>query len=67
MVQLSGLCQDGGRRLHLDFGSDDVEARVERAVALGASRVEDHRAAPFHWFVLLADPEGNEFRLGPRD
>lgn len=57
---------EGRRRLHLDFGSDDVEADIASALALGASRVEDHWSGSFHWYVL-ADPEGNEFCVGPKD
>ncbi|MFI5085074.1 MAG: VOC family protein [Actinomycetales bacterium] len=56
----------GRRRLHLDFGSDDVDADLAQAVRLGASRVEDHWSGSFHWFVL-ADPDGNEFCIGPKD
>jgi catechol 2,3-dioxygenase-like lactoylglutathione lyase family enzyme len=57
-------------RLHLDLAPrahDDQEAEVRRLEALGARRVnvgqpEDAR------FVVLADPEGNEFCvLSPRD
>ena len=50
---------DGGRhaRAHLDLGTDDLDAEVERLVSLGASvvaRGDD---------VEMADPDGNEFRL----
>ncbi|WP_231391737.1 VOC family protein [Arthrobacter sp. 35W] len=55
---------EGRRRLHLDFGSHDVEADIARAVALGATAVEDHAIDDFHWHVL-ADPDGNEFCIGP--
>jgi hypothetical protein len=33
-------------------------------MALGASRVEDHTAGDFSW-VVLADPDGNEFCFAP--
>ncbi|WP_427017206.1 VOC family protein [Pseudarthrobacter sp. P1] len=55
---------EGRRRLHLDFGSDDVEADIARAVALGATEIEDLWSGSFHWHVL-ADPDGNEFCIGP--
>lgn len=55
---------DGRRRLHLDMYVDDVESAVERAVDLGAVRVEDHTAGDFSWTVM-ADPDGNEFCLAP--
>jgi Glyoxalase-like domain len=46
-------------RLHLDLRPDDQAAEVERLVALGASRV-DIGQGDVSW-VVLADPEGNEF------
>ncbi|MGB8859155.1 MAG: VOC family protein [Ilumatobacteraceae bacterium] len=46
-------------RLHLDFRPDDQHAEVERLVALGAVRV-DIGQGEVPW-VVLADPEGNEF------
>jgi catechol 2,3-dioxygenase-like lactoylglutathione lyase family enzyme len=56
-------------RLHIDLApraSDDQAAEVERLVALGAQRV-DVGQVEATW-VVLADPEGNEFCvLSPRD
>jgi predicted enzyme related to lactoylglutathione lyase len=46
-------------RLHLDFRPDDRDAEVARFVTLGAKRV-DVGQAESSW-VVLADPEGNEF------
>lgn len=52
-------------RLHLDLrprsGSRDDE--VERVRALGATEVSDHRGqyGPGTGWVVMADPEGNEF------
>jgi hypothetical protein len=46
-------------RLHLDWVPDDQQAEVERLVSLGASRV-DIGQGNTSW-VVLADPEGNEF------
>ncbi|WP_042382036.1 VOC family protein [Streptacidiphilus melanogenes] len=52
-------------RLHLDFRPDDQAAEVERLLAHGAQRV-DIGQGDQPW-VVLADPEGNEFCvLGPR-
>jgi hypothetical protein len=46
-------------RLHLDFRPDDQLAEVARLVARGARRVDIGQGdAPW---VVLADPEGNEF------
>src|SRR5687767_6731954 len=46
-------------RLHLDFRPDDQAAEVARLVAHGARRV-DIGQGDQSW-VVLADPEGNEF------
>jgi len=46
-------------RLHLDLRPDDQDAEVERALALGARRV-DIGQGDESW-VVLADPDGNEF------
>jgi predicted enzyme related to lactoylglutathione lyase len=46
-------------RLHLDFRPDDQAAEVERLLAMGATRV-DIGQGDVTW-VVLADPEGNEF------
>lgn len=46
-------------RLHLDFRPRDQDAEVARLLALGASRVDIGQGGA-SW-VVLADPEGNEF------
>jgi hypothetical protein len=46
-------------RLHLDFRPDDQRAEVDRLLALGA-RHADVGQGEETW-VVLADPEGNEF------
>ena len=46
-------------RLHIDLRPDDQAAEVERILALGATRV-DIGQGDVTW-VVLADPEGNEF------
>ena len=47
-------------RLHLDLRPDDHAAEVARLEALGASRVDIGQAGDESW-VVMADPEGNEF------
>lgn len=49
----------GHNRLHIDLRPDDQNAEVERLLAMGASRV-DVGQGQVPW-VVLADPEGNEF------
>ena len=46
-------------RLHLDVRPDDQRLEVERLIDLGARRV-DIGQGTVSW-VVLADPEGNEF------
>ncbi len=46
-------------RLHIDLRPDDRDAEVERLVKLGATRI-DVGQDNVSW-VVLADPEGNEF------
>lgn len=46
-------------RLHLDLRPQDQAAEVDRLLALGATRV-DIGQGEVTW-VVLADPEGNEF------
>lgn len=49
-------------RVHLDLvvGPEHVDAEVERLVALGATTLGVHDGPQGRW-VLMADPEGNEF------
>jgi len=47
-------------RLHLDLRPDDQEAEVKRLLALGATRADVGQSPEVSW-VVLADPEGNEF------
>jgi predicted enzyme related to lactoylglutathione lyase len=50
----------GKNRLHLDLRPDDQAAEVARVEALGARRVDIGQGPDVTW-VVLADPEGNEF------
>lgn len=51
--------KQGKSRLHLDFRPDDQAAEVRRLLAHGARRVDIGQGEQ-SW-VVLADPEGNEF------
>ena len=46
-------------RIHLDFRPDDQAAEVARLLELGATRI-DVGQGDVPW-VVMADPEGNEF------
>ncbi|GGK08163.1 glyoxalase [Pilimelia anulata] len=50
----------GKNRLHLDLRPDDQAAEVARLERLGARRVSVGQGDGVSW-VVLADPEGNEF------
>ncbi|MFF9625247.1 VOC family protein [Streptomyces griseosporeus] len=53
-------------RLHLDFRPVDQQAEVDRLLALGARHADVGQTGEEPW-VVLADPEGNEFCvLAPR-
>ena len=47
-------------RLHIDLNPTDQEAEVERIIGLGAKPVDIGQTGDETW-VVLADPEGNEF------
>jgi predicted enzyme related to lactoylglutathione lyase len=48
-------------RLHLDLMADDLEAAAARVESLGARRTgESHAEFGLDW-IILQDPEGNEF------
>jgi hypothetical protein len=46
-------------RLHLDLRPDDQDAEVQRLLGLGATRADIGQGEQ-SW-IVLADPEGNEF------
>jgi predicted enzyme related to lactoylglutathione lyase len=47
-------------RLHIDLNPDNQEAEVARLLGLGAKRVDVGQNDEVTW-VVMADPEGNEF------
>jgi predicted enzyme related to lactoylglutathione lyase len=49
--------------IHLDFGTDDREAEIERLTAAGASVVET-KVGTNLTFTIMRDPEGNPFCVG---
>jgi catechol 2,3-dioxygenase-like lactoylglutathione lyase family enzyme len=48
-------------RVHLDLYTGDQDLHVRRLVDLGATRVDDWPYPDDADFVVLRDPEGNEF------
>jgi catechol 2,3-dioxygenase-like lactoylglutathione lyase family enzyme len=53
---------DAAPRLHLDIETDDVDAEVDRLMALGATWVAEGRA-----WVVLKDPAGLVFCVVPHE
>ena len=47
-------------RVHLDLRPEDQAAEVARLEGLGARRVDIGQGSEVSW-VVMADPEGNEF------
>jgi predicted enzyme related to lactoylglutathione lyase len=47
-------------RVHMDLRPDDQEAEIARIEKLGAKRVDVGQDETASW-VVMADPEGNEF------
>ena len=59
-LQLSRTPVSARDQMHLDLYTDDQAAEVERLAGLGAKVVRDHHD-PEDDYVVMADPEGNEF------
>jgi catechol 2,3-dioxygenase-like lactoylglutathione lyase family enzyme len=59
-LQLAATPVTARDQMHLDLYSDDVESEVARLVGLGAVWVRSVEE-PDDSFVVLRDPEGNEF------
>ncbi len=55
--------RQGKNRMHLDLVATDLPAEVERAVALGATKIADFDEYGTRW-TTLTDPEGNVFDIG---
>src|SRR5262245_41632 len=59
-LQHSHEPKQGRNRLHLDLYTQDQAAEIARLEALGATRLP-WKYDPGDDFVVLADPDGNEF------
>lgn len=53
----------GKNRVHIDLRGEPREAAAERLTKLGAAVKEEHRQPGLVW-IVLTDPEGNEFCIG---
>jgi predicted enzyme related to lactoylglutathione lyase len=53
----------GKNRVHFDMLCQDMAAQVKRVEELGGKRAEGYPDTP--QFIVMLDPEGNEFCLSP--
>ena len=60
-LQLTDSPPRGPVRVHLDLYTGEQERHVERLVGLGATRVSGWAYPDDPDFVVLRDPDGNEF------
>jgi len=51
----------GKNRMHLDIHTPDLDGEVDRLIALGATRLEGEQGDRGWCWIVMADPEGNEF------
>ena len=54
--------QQGKNRVHIDLDVTDLEASVNRAQELGGRQLQAVSESNIEW-VVMADPDGNEFCL----
>ena len=59
-LQLSRTPASARDQMHLDLYSNDQDAEVRRLAGLGA-RIVRHCSDPDDDYVVMTDPEGNEF------
>jgi catechol 2,3-dioxygenase-like lactoylglutathione lyase family enzyme len=60
-LQISDSPPDEPARVHLDLYTGEQDRHVERLVKLGATRVEGWPYPAGADFIVLRDPDGNEF------
>ncbi|MFD9210909.1 VOC family protein [Streptomyces sioyaensis] len=60
--QLTAGPKSGKNRMHFDVTSPDPAAEQQRVEALGGRRLEQYAEGGF---LVMADPEGNEFCIIP--
>ena len=62
LLQRTADAKHGKNRVHLDLRTRDLDAEVNRVVALGATRLTAEAIEESGWtWHILADPDGNEF------
>ncbi|TFV34196.1 hypothetical protein E4K10_45505 [Streptomyces sp. T1317-0309] len=51
--------------LDLDFGTADLDSEVDRLEQLGAERLSEELSEHGFRWIVVSDPEGNEFCVYP--
>jgi predicted enzyme related to lactoylglutathione lyase len=59
--------QQGQDGLVVYFGTDDIDAAMEKAQQLGGSADEKHSVPGMGWFAHARDTEGNRFSFWQPD
>jgi len=60
-LQLTDQPKQALNRIHFDLDADDAPAEVERLKGLGAIIIPWPHYSPNSGFLVMTDPEGNEF------
>lgn len=60
-LQLTDHPKQGLNRIHFDLDADDAPAEVERLKSLGAIIIPWPHYDAYSNFLVMTDPEGNEF------
>lgn len=62
LLQRVGEPKSSKNRMHIDIETADIQAEADRLTALGGQRVDGGlRCEHGSTWILMADPEGNEF------
>lgn len=64
LLQQSGEPKTDKNRVHVDFETDEMDAAVALVVELGGQALHTIDNG-FAGFTVCADPDGNEFCIGP--
>jgi predicted enzyme related to lactoylglutathione lyase len=51
----------GKNRMHVDVHASDIEAEATRLESLGATRLREKQESAGSAWIVMSDPEGNEF------
>ena len=61
LLQRVDEAKQGKNRVHIDLYAEDIEAEADRLVGLGATRVSEPFDEHDAKWIVMNDPEGNEF------